>query len=81
MQNGQRRVVITGLGAVTPLGTGVEKNWQALLEGRSGVGPLTRFDVADFPARIAGEVNDFCPTDFIPKKEVKKMDWLIHKKT
>ncbi len=77
MQNGQRRVVITGLGAVTPLGTGVEENWQALLKGRSGVGPLTRFDVSDFPSRIAGEVNDFCPTDFIAKKEVKKMDPFI----
>ena len=77
MQDGQRRVVITGLGAVTPLGTGVEKNWQALLEGRSGVGPLTRFDVSDFPTRIAGEVADFTPTDFIEKKEVKKMDLFI----
>ncbi len=77
MQNGQRRVVITGLGAVTPLGTGVEKNWKALLEGRSGVGLLTRFDVSDFPSRIAGEVTDFCPTDFIAKKEVKKMDPFI----
>ena len=77
MQDGQRRVVITGLGAVTPLGTGVEKNWQALLEGRSGVGPLTRFDVSDFPTRIAGEVTDFTPTDFIEKKEVKKMDLFI----
>ena len=77
MQNGQRRVVITGLGAVTPLGTGVEKNWQALCAGRSGVGPLTRFDVADFPTRIAGEVRDFSPTDFIEKKEIKKMDLFI----
>ena len=77
MQNGQRRVVITGLGAVTPLGTGVGKNWQALCAGRSGVGPLTRFDVADFPTRIAGEVRDFSPTDFIEKKEIKKMDLFI----
>lgn len=77
MQNGQRRVVITGLGAVTPLGTGVGKNWQALCAGRSGVGPLTRFDVADFPTRIAGEVRDFSPTDFIEKKEIKKMDIFI----
>ena len=77
MQNGQRRVVITGLGAVTPLGTGVEKNWQSLCAGRSGVGPLTRFDVADFPTRIAGEVRDFTPTDFIEKKEIKKMDLFI----
>ena len=77
MQNGQRRVVITGLGAVTPLGTGVEKNWQSLCAGRSGIGPLTRFDVADFPTRIAGEVRDFTPTDFIEKKEIKKMDLFI----
>ena len=77
MQNGQRRVVVTGLGAVTPLGTGVEKNWQALCAGRSGVGPLTRFDVSDFPTRIAGEVRDFIPTDFIERKEIKKMDLFI----
>ena len=77
MQNGQRRVVVTGLGAVTPLGTGVEKNWQALCAGRSGVGPLTRFDVSDFPTRIAGEVRDFTPTDFIEKREIKKMDLFI----
>ena len=77
MQNGQRRVVITGLGAVTPLGTGVEKNWDALLNGRSGITQLTRFDASDFPTRIAGEVSDFTPTDFIEKKEVKKMDLFI----
>ena len=76
-QYGQRRVVITGLGAVTPLGTGVEKNWDALLNGRSGIAQLTRFDASDFPTRIAGEVSDFTPTDFIEKKEVKKMDLFI----
>lgn len=77
MQNGQRRVVITGLGAVTPLGTGVQKNWDALLNGRSGIAQLTRFDASDFPTRIAGEVLDFTPTDFIERKEVKKMDLFI----
>src|SRR5215831_17462752 len=72
-----RRVVITGVGLVTPLGTGVEKNWQALMEGRSGIGPVTRFDVSDFPTRIAGEVKDFAPEDFMEKKDVKKMDPFI----
>ncbi len=72
-----RRVVITGVGLVTPLGTGVEKNWQALLKGRSGIGPVTRFEAADFPTRIAGEVKDFHPEDFIEKKEIKKMDLFI----
>lgn len=72
-----RRVVITGVGLVTPLGIGVEQNWQALMEGRSGIGPVTRFDVADFPTRIAGEVKDFRPEDFIEKKEIKKMDLFI----
>ncbi len=77
MKDERRRVVITGTGLVTPLGTGVEKNWKALCEGRSGVGPLTRFDVSDFPTRIGGEVKDFEPQDFIEKKEVKKMDPFI----
>jgi 3-oxoacyl-[acyl-carrier-protein] synthase II len=72
-----RRVVITGVGLVTPLGTGVDKNWQALMEGRSGIGPVSRFDVSDFPTRIAGEVKDFHPEDFIEKKEIKKMDLFI----
>ncbi len=73
----ERRVVITGLGLITPLGTGVEKNWEALMQGRSGIGPLTRFDVTDFPARIAGEVRDFNPEDWIEKRDVKKMDLFI----
>ena len=73
MKDERRRVVITGTGLVTPLGTGVEKNWNALCAGRSGVGPITRFDVSDFPTRIGGEVKDFEPQDFIEKKEIKKM--------
>jgi 3-oxoacyl-[acyl-carrier-protein] synthase II len=72
-----RRVAITGVGLVTPLGTGVEKNWQALMEGRSGIGPVSRFNVDDFPTRIAGEVKDFNPEHFIEKKEIKKMDLFI----
>ena len=72
-----RRVVVTGVGLVTPLGTGVEKNWEALTAGRSGIGPITRFDTNDFASRIAGEVRDFNPLDWIEKKEVKKMDLFI----
>jgi 3-oxoacyl-[acyl-carrier-protein] synthase II len=55
----------------------VDKNWQALMEGRSGIGPVSRFDVSDFPTRIAGEVKDFHPEEFIEKKEIKKMDLFI----
>jgi 3-oxoacyl-[acyl-carrier-protein] synthase II len=72
-----RRVVITGAGLVTPLGTGVEKNWQALVAGRSGIGTIQGFDTTDFPTRIAGEVRDFNPEDWIEKKEIKKMDPFI----
>jgi 3-oxoacyl-[acyl-carrier-protein] synthase II len=72
-----RRVVITGLGAVTPLGLTVEDTWAALCAGRSGIGPITRFDTADFPVTIAGEVKGFDPTAYIDKKEVKKMDTFI----
>lgn len=72
-----RRVAITGVGLVTPLGTGIKKNWQALMEGRSGIGLVSRFNVDDFPTRIAGEVKDFNPEDFIEKKEIKKMDLFI----
>lgn len=75
--NTWRRVAVTGVGLVTPLGTGVEKNWEALSKGRSGVGLITRFDAKDFPTRIAGEVRDFRAEDFIEKKEIKKMDLFI----
>ncbi len=74
----KRRVVVTGAGLVTPLGTGIEKNWQRLLAGESGIGPITHFDAEKFATRIAGMVPDFRPTDFIDAKELKKMDTFIH---
>ena len=73
-----RRVVVTGLGLVTPLGTGVEKTWKALCDGESGIGRITRFDPTGYDAQIAGEVKDFDPAQFIEKKEIKKMDTFIH---
>jgi len=76
-QMSARRVVVTGVGLVTPLGTGVEKNWTALMAGRSGIGPITRFAADDFPTRIAGEVRDFTPEDYIERREIKKMDPFI----
>ena len=72
-----RRVVVTGVGVVSALGTGVEKNWDALMAGRSGIDCITRFDASEFPTRIAGEVKDFNAEDFIDKKEIKKMDLFI----
>jgi 3-oxoacyl-[acyl-carrier-protein] synthase II len=73
-----RRVAVTGVGLVSPLGVGTAENWQALLEGRSGIGPITRFDAAEYPSRIAGEVQGFNPLDYLDKKEVKKSDTFIH---
>ncbi|MEK6589945.1 MAG: beta-ketoacyl-ACP synthase II [Nitrospinota bacterium] len=73
-----RRVVITGMGMITPLGIGMEKTWNAICKGESGIGYITRFDSKDFPTRIAGEVKDFNPSDYIDRKEIKKMDTFIH---
>ena len=72
-----RRVVITGVGAVSPLGCGNDKNWDALTAGKSGIGRITRFDASDLPVRIAGEVSDFNAEEFVDKKEIKKMDLFI----
>lgn len=69
---------MTGLGAVSPLGIGVEKTWKAVCAGESGIGRVTRFDPTDYPSQIAGEVKNFNPADFIDAKEVKKMDTFIH---
>jgi 3-oxoacyl-[acyl-carrier-protein] synthase II len=72
-----RRVVITGIGLVSPLGIGTEVNWRALMAGRSGIGRITHFDPTAFASQIAGEVKDFDPLQFIEKKDVKKMDVFI----
>src|SRR6266705_3487529 len=78
VRNGtRRRVVVTGLGLVTPLGIGIEANWESLVAGRSGIGPITRFDASALPARIAGEVRDFEPERFIERRDLKKMDIFI----
>lgn len=69
--------MITGLGLVSPLGVGVERNWNALLEGENGIGPITKFDASEFSSRIAGEVKDFDPLEFMDKKEARKMDPFI----
>jgi 3-oxoacyl-[acyl-carrier-protein] synthase II len=74
----KRRVVVTGIGIVSPLGTGNEKTWSALLAGRSGIDRITRFDASDYSCQIAGEVRDFNAEDWIEKKEIKKSDTFIH---
>jgi len=74
----KRRVVITGVGAVTPLGIGVEKSWQSLCQGKSGIGVITSFDASDFRTKIAGEVKGFEPSDFIDRKLVRRGDRFIH---
>ncbi len=73
-----RRVAVTGLGLVSPLAVGNAGNWEALLAGRNGVGPITRFDPSPLTCRIAAEVKNFDPSLFIDKKEIKKMDTFIH---
>jgi 3-oxoacyl-[acyl-carrier-protein] synthase II len=75
--HGMRRVVVTGVGVVSPLGTGNQKNWEALVAGKSGIDLISRFDASELPVRIAGEVRDFNPEDYIDKKEIKKMDLFI----
>ena len=73
-----RRVAVTGVGLVSPLGIGNEENWRAIVAGKSGVGPITRFDASAFSCRIAGEVKGFDPSLYVEKKEIKKMDTFIH---
>ena len=69
--------MLTGLGLVSPLGLGVERNWKAMLAGTSGIGPITKFDVGAFSSQIAGEASDFDPLEFMDKKESRKMDPFI----
>ncbi|MEH2437114.1 MAG: beta-ketoacyl-ACP synthase II [Nostoc sp.] len=74
----RKRVVVTGLGAITPLGNDVTTYWKALLEGRSGIRPITRFDASDHTCQIAGEVLEFDPYNYIDRKEAKRMDRFAH---
>jgi 3-oxoacyl-[acyl-carrier-protein] synthase II len=74
----KRRVVVTGIGLVTPLAVGREESWAALVEGRSGIGPITQFDTKDFATKIAGEVREFDPTRWIDKREAKSQDRFLH---
>ena len=70
----KRRVVVTGLGAVTPLGNSVADSWASAIAGKSGIGPITRFDPAAFASKIAGEIRNFDPTQYIDKKEARRLD-------
>jgi len=74
----KRRVVVTGIGAVTPVGNDAETSWKNILEGVSGVGPLTRVNADEYPAKVAAEVKDFNIEDFIEKKDARKMDRFTH---
>jgi 3-oxoacyl-[acyl-carrier-protein] synthase II len=76
--NGRRRVVITGLGALTPLGNNVETSWENLVAGRSGAGPITQFDSSEFYVHFACEVKDFDATEFIERKQTRRMDRFAH---
>ena len=69
-----RRVVVTGIGVISPVGIGKDNFWNSLMAGKSGIGPITHFDPAEYSTRIAGQVNDFVPENFLDKKEAKRMD-------
>ena len=73
-----RRVVVTGLGIVSPLGTGVSKNWESICSGTSGIGPITKFDASAFTTRIAGEASDFRSQDHCSKQEIRRFDIFVH---
>ena len=73
-----RRVVVTGLGLVSPLGIGTRPTWEGLIAGRSGVGPITRFDTSDYSVKIAAEVDGFDPANWMHAKEIKKFDLFVH---
>ena len=74
----RRRVVITGLGIVSPVGNTVDESWQNILAGRSGIGPVTKFDASTFPTKIAGEVRNFDITAYLTPKDARRMDTFIH---
>ncbi|MBB5876739.1 MULTISPECIES: beta-ketoacyl-ACP synthase II [Xanthomonas] len=73
-----RRVVVTGMGLVSPLGNDLASSWEGIVNGRSGIGPITQIDASQFTTKIAGEIKDFDPTKFISSKDARKMDSFIH---
>lgn len=73
-----RRVVVTGLGMVTPLGIGIKENWDSACAGKSGIGPITKFDASPYPCKIAGEIHDFNSLDFVDKQTARRFDIFIH---
>src|SRR5438128_2437458 len=77
-QRQTRRVVVTGMGAVSPLGNDVESSWQAAIQSRSGICDITRFDASQYETRFAGEVKGFKAEDYVPVKNIKRMDRFIH---
>ena len=74
----KRRVVVTGLGVISPLGNDLASTWEGIVAGRSGIGPITHFDVSEYPTRIAAEIRGFDPTQWVSAKDAKKMDTFIH---
>ena len=74
----KRRVVITGLGAISPVGTGIPETWQSIVAGKSGIAGITHFDASQFACRIAGEVRNFDVTQYLPAKDARRMDRFIH---
>src|SRR5690625_6648783 len=77
----EKRVVVTGLGAITPLGNNVETLWSNIKEGKSGIDYITRVDKDEFPVSVAAEVTDFDPSDYMEKKEARKMDLFADRKS
>ena len=73
----RRRVVVTGLGLVTPIGIGVNESWQNALQGKSGISKITKFDASNFASQVAGEVKNFDPAEFLPPKEIRRIDTFI----
>jgi 3-oxoacyl-[acyl-carrier-protein] synthase II len=78
MDSGERRrVVVTGIGMITPLGASLQKSWDGLIAGKSGIGPITRFDATGLETTIAGEVRDFAPQDYMDRKEIRRADRFV----
>ena len=72
------RVVITGMGAITPVGNDVPSFWESLKTGKCGIGPITKFDVSDFKVKLGAEVKDFDPTQYMEKREARRADANVH---